>query len=54
MPAYEYHCHTCDREFVVYMTIKEHDTEPVHCPQCQGTNVTQLFSPFVAVTTKKS
>jgi putative FmdB family regulatory protein len=54
MPAYEYHCRTCNREFVLYMSIKAHDTEQVHCPHCQGTNVEQLFSPFVAVTAKKS
>jgi putative FmdB family regulatory protein len=56
MPAYEYACRTCDREFVIYMTIKEkdHDTRPVQCPHCQGTNVERLFSPFVAVTAKKS
>jgi putative FmdB family regulatory protein len=54
MPAYEYHCRTCNREFVVYMTLKERDTKQVQCPHCQGTNVEQLFSSFVAVTSKKS
>jgi putative FmdB family regulatory protein len=54
MPAYEYYCRPYDREFVVYMTRKEHATQPIRCPQCQETNVTQQVSSFVAVTTKKS
>ena len=54
MPAYEYHCHKCDRTFVVYQTIKEHDTAQVRCPQCQTTEVEQRFTSFVAVTSKKS
>jgi putative FmdB family regulatory protein len=54
MPAYEYHCQTCDRTFVVYMTLKDHGTKPVQCPHCKGTNVEQIVSSFVAVTSKKS
>jgi putative FmdB family regulatory protein len=54
MPSYEYHCRTCNREFMVYMSFKERDTAEVRCPQCQGTEVQQILSPFVAVTSKKS
>jgi putative FmdB family regulatory protein len=54
MPAYEYHCRTCDREFVVYMSFKEHDTKLVQCPHCKGTDTKQLLTSFVAVTSKKS
>lgn len=54
MPSYEYHCQTCDHEFVVYMSFKEHDATEVRCPQCQGTEIKQVLSSFVAVTSKKS
>jgi putative FmdB family regulatory protein len=54
MPTYEYHCHKCDRTFVVYQTIKEHDTAQVQCPHCQSSEVEQRFTSFVAVTSKKS
>jgi putative FmdB family regulatory protein len=54
MPSYEYHCQTCDREFVVSMSLHEHDTADVRCPACQGMEVKQVFSSFVAVTSKKS
>ncbi len=54
MPSYEYHCQTCDHEFVVYMSFKERDTVDVRCPQCKGTEVKQVLSSFVAVTSKKS
>lgn len=54
MPSYEYHCQTCEHEFVVYMTLKERDTAEVRCPKCQGTAVKPVLSSFVAVTSKKS
>ena len=54
MPTYEYYCRKCDRTFVVYMSLKEHDTEQVRCPHCEGREVEQIITPFVAVTSKKS
>ncbi len=54
MPSYEYHCQTCDKEFDVILTIKEHDSAQVQCPQCHGKEVKQMFTAFTAVTSKKS
>ena len=54
MPAYEYHCQACDHVFTVYMSFSEHDTGDVRCPECKGTEVNQVVSSFVAVTSKKS
>ena len=54
MPSYEYYCQACDRVFVAYMSLHEHDTAEVRCPQCKGTEVKQVLSSFVAVTSKKS
>ena len=54
MPNYEYDCRQCDRNFTVYMSIKDHETEQVRCAHCQGTQVEQVLTSFVAVTSKKS
>ena len=54
MPSYDYYCRDCDRTFTVYMSLQDHDTVQVHCVQCQGTQVEQRLSVFVAMTSKKS
>ena len=54
MPTYAYHCGKCSRTFVVHMGIKEHETAKVQCPHCKGTEVEQILTPFVAMTSKKS
>ena len=54
MPTYEYYCRQCDTTFTVHMSISNHDTEEVPCPQCKGAEVEQVISSFVAVTSKKS
>ena len=54
MPNYEYRCQACDRGFMMTMRVNEHDTAEVRCPHCKGTDVHQVFSSFVAMTSKKS
>ena len=54
MPSYEYYCRQCDRTFTVHMSLKDHETEEVRCVYCQGTQVEQVLTSFVAVTSKKS
>jgi putative FmdB family regulatory protein len=54
MPSYEYYCRKCERTFEVHMSIKEHASEQVRCPHCEGVEVEQRLAPFVAVTSKKS
>jgi putative FmdB family regulatory protein len=54
MPSYEYYCRPCDKTFSVRLSIKDHDTQQVTCPHCHGTEVEQIFSSFVAMTSKKS
>jgi len=52
MPSYEYYCRQCDRTFTVHMSLKDHETEEVRCVYCQGTQVEQVLTSFVAVTNK--
>jgi putative FmdB family regulatory protein len=54
MPAYEYYCRKCDKTFTLHMSILDHNTERIQCPQCKGREVEQVMSSFVAVTSKKS
>jgi putative FmdB family regulatory protein len=40
MPAYEYVCKDCSHEFLVFLSIKEFESNPkIRCPHCQSDNV---------------
>jgi putative FmdB family regulatory protein len=54
MPMYDYNCLDCGKESLVVLTLKEHESSKVKCPKCGSTKMQQLYSPFVAHTTKKS
>ncbi len=54
MPAYEYKCLKCNETFTIYSSIKGKSEEAVKCPKCGNTNVQRIYSPFHAVTSKKS
>jgi putative FmdB family regulatory protein len=54
MPTYEYKCEACKKEFIVVMSITEHDETKVICPKCQSDQVEQIISHFIARTSRKS
>jgi putative FmdB family regulatory protein len=55
MPAYEYACNDCERNFTVYLSLKEYEEKPkVKCPNCESSNVTRKIAPFFAKTSRKS
>lgn len=55
MPAYEYICNDCKKEFTVFLSVKEFESKPkVTCPKCQSDNVIKKLTPFYAKTSKKS
>lgn len=54
MPMYDYKCLDCGKESLVVLTLKEHEAGQVACPICNSTNVRQMFTSFIAHTTKKS
>lgn len=55
MPAYEFVCRDCNREFTVFLSIKEYDAKPkIRCPHCEGDNVVRKLTAFFAKTSKKS
>jgi putative FmdB family regulatory protein len=54
MPSYEYRCRTCDRTFEIRLSVQDHDAGRARCPHCQGQEVEQVMTSFVAMTSKKS
>jgi len=54
MPVYEFECKNCKQIFEVVMTMAEAALEKMVCPICNCEDVQQQFSPFAAVTAKKS
>jgi putative FmdB family regulatory protein len=54
MPIYEYFCEACNKAFEAVLTLHEHDTETIVCPNCNSDKVHQMAAAFTAVTSKKS
>lgn len=55
MPAYEYGCNDCRKEFTVFLSLKEFESAPkVVCPHCGSDNVGRRITGFFAKTSKKS
>ena len=55
MPAYEYCCKDCDKDFMVFLSVKEFDAKPViKCPHCESDNVQKKVTGFFTKTSKKS
>jgi putative FmdB family regulatory protein len=55
MPAYEYTCKDCKKDFTVFLTIKEFEAKPkIACPSCRGDNVEKKLTAFFTKTSKKS
>jgi len=54
MPMYDYKCLDCGKESLVVLTLKEHESGKVVCPSCGSRNMKQLYTSFIAHTTKKS
>ncbi len=54
MPMYDYQCLDCGKESLIVLTLKEHEAGTPPCPHCGGKNMKQLYTGFIARTTKKS
>lgn len=55
MPAYEYACKACGKDFTVFLSIKEFETNPkITCTHCQSDNVIKKLTLFFTKTSKKS
>lgn len=54
MPAYDFKCEKCGEAFSRVMSIGEKETKKVKCPACKSVKVRQVYSVFMAKTSKKS
>ena len=55
MPAYEYLCKDCSKEFTVFLTFKEFEAKPkITCPHCGSDNVQKKMTSFFVKTSRKS
>lgn len=55
MPVYEYVCRDCNREFTVFLSIREYETEPkIKCPKCESDNVQRKLTGFFVKTSRKA
>lgn len=54
MPMYDYKCLDCGKESLLVLTLKEHEAGKVVCPACKSTKMRQLYTSFIAHTSKKS
>jgi len=55
MPAYEYVCKDCRKDFTIFLSLKEYNEKSeIRCPQCGSDKVQRKFTGFFAKTDKKS
>ncbi len=55
MPAYEYECKDCKKNFTVFLSLKEVEEHPkIKCPSCECDHVQKKITGFFAKTSKKS
>ncbi len=55
MPAYDFTCKNCKKEFTAFYSIGEYQKSPaIKCPQCGSDNIQRKFSGVFAKTSKKS
>ena len=56
MPEYEFICRDCKQAFSKILTLAEYekDKAAMPCPHCASTKTERRWTPFFAVTSKKS
>jgi putative FmdB family regulatory protein len=54
MPMYDYKCLDCGEESLLALTLEQHESNRVTCRKCGSKKMQQLYTSFVAHTTKKS
>lgn len=55
MPAYDYQCEKCRKQFVVQQSLQEHDRhKKPECPRCGSKQVDRLVTAVHVQTSKKT
>jgi putative FmdB family regulatory protein len=54
MPAYEFECRKCGKEFTLVLSVSEYEKKGFTCPECRSQDVEQLVTSAQVITSKKS
>ena len=54
MPHYEFFCQKCKKFFDKILSLVDNEEGEVLCPHCGSKKVEQRWSPFSAITSKRS
>lgn len=55
MPAYEYHCNSCEKDFIIFRSVREFETNSkIVCEHCKSDKVSRKITAFFTKTSKKS
>lgn len=54
MPLYEYKCLDCKKEFLLALSLQEHENGAAACPSCGSKKLEQQITSFIAKTARKS
>jgi len=54
MPAYDFYCQKCKKDFMLTLSIAGYEKKNFSCPQCKGKEIKRVPSPFTAKTSRKS
>ena len=54
MPMYDYKCLACNKEFLLALTLKEHESGTAACPSCGSKKLEQEITSFIVKTASKS
>jgi putative FmdB family regulatory protein len=55
MPAYEYRCKDCQKEFTVFLSLREYASKPkIICPHCKSDHSERIITGFFVKTDSKT
>lgn len=54
MPTYDYVCGQCGKQFTLYLSLREYESQKVTCPQCNSPDVKQQIGEVMIRTSRKS
>jgi len=54
MPMYDYKCLDCGKESLIAVTLQEHESGTATCAHYGSKHLQQMYTSFIARTTKKS
>jgi putative FmdB family regulatory protein len=54
MPAYDFYCQKCKKDFCLTLSIEGYEKKNFSCPHCKGKEIRRVPSAFIARTSRKN